>query len=361
MKKLIDIDCTKFLLILAVVLIHSNIIPYIAEQNISGANLLGFNLISLISPHLLDKTAVPTFFLISGYLLFRNVTRFTARIYFDKLRRRVKTLLVPYIIWNVICLAVFLIKVIFANCNGAGIIENGQVNWGRLLAGFWCIPSVPGTPTVFPQGYPYAFAFWFIRDLMVFVLLSPAVRLICRNKLVLIITISILVCFNIGPYGFIWFLTGAFIAKNGNLYQIFIKRISKSLFIGITVIYFVMGIFYDSFHNLDFELVINLYDFTLTCVGIVLFLKLGAMLSKFHNNPAVRLGIASTFGIYAIHQVFSTTIRTAICRYASLDTTIQVLVVYLLVFSLQVSISFTIWLVLRKMSPRLLSILTGER
>ena len=44
---------------------------------------------------------MPTFFVMSGYLFFGNVTKWNAKIYWNKQRRRAKTLLVPYIIWNI--------------------------------------------------------------------------------------------------------------------------------------------------------------------------------------------------------------------------------------------------------------------
>ena len=56
---------------------------------------------ALVVSETLVKVAMPTFFVMSGYLFFGNVTKWNAKIYWNKQRRRAKTLLVPYIIWNI--------------------------------------------------------------------------------------------------------------------------------------------------------------------------------------------------------------------------------------------------------------------
>ena len=59
-----------------------------------------YEVLKLVVSETLVKVAMPTFFVMSGYLFFVNVTEWNAKTYWNKLRRRVKTLLIPYIIWN---------------------------------------------------------------------------------------------------------------------------------------------------------------------------------------------------------------------------------------------------------------------
>ena len=49
--------------------------------------------------------ALPTFFLVSGYLMFQ---KFTINAWSDKMLRRVKRLLVPYLVWNIAFVAIYL-------------------------------------------------------------------------------------------------------------------------------------------------------------------------------------------------------------------------------------------------------------
>jgi len=60
-----------------------------------------YEVLKLMVSETLVKVAMPTFFVMSGYLFFDNVTEWNAKTYWNKLRRRVKTLLIPYIIWNI--------------------------------------------------------------------------------------------------------------------------------------------------------------------------------------------------------------------------------------------------------------------
>ena len=59
-----------------------------------------YEVLKLVVSETMVKVAMPTFFVMSGYLFFVNVTEWNAKTYWNKLRRRVKTLLIPYIIWN---------------------------------------------------------------------------------------------------------------------------------------------------------------------------------------------------------------------------------------------------------------------
>lgn len=72
-----------------------------------GYTLLGsgwdaYEVLKLMISQTLVKVAVPAFFVMSGYLFFANVEKFTEEVYWHKLRRRVKTLLIPYIVWNLL-------------------------------------------------------------------------------------------------------------------------------------------------------------------------------------------------------------------------------------------------------------------
>lgn len=61
-----------------------------------------YEVLKLMMSQTLVKVAVPAFFVMSGYLFFANVEKFTKDVYWQKLKRRVKTLLIPYIVWNLL-------------------------------------------------------------------------------------------------------------------------------------------------------------------------------------------------------------------------------------------------------------------
>lgn len=50
------------------------------------------------------QLAVPTFFFMSGYLFFIGKEEYNFNIYISKLKKKITTLVIPYIIWNLIAI-----------------------------------------------------------------------------------------------------------------------------------------------------------------------------------------------------------------------------------------------------------------
>jgi len=117
------------------------------------------------------RCAVPLFFAISGYLFFLKVPReggFTGMAYRSRVKKRVVTLLIPYLLWNLPILF-FCLK----NHLGNGF-------WEHLGCGFGLLP-LEGTNS-FEPSVPYDSPLWYVRDLFVMALLSPIVFLMVRNR-----------------------------------------------------------------------------------------------------------------------------------------------------------------------------------
>ena len=103
------------------------------------------------------------FFLISGYLFFHNIGDFLS--IKQKMRKRVQSLLVPYILWNVIFLLWYCVLGLIPS------LSDKFVN-GSIITKLIDAPWYEGLYMVFVM--PAAFQLWFLRDLLIFVLLSPA-------------------------------------------------------------------------------------------------------------------------------------------------------------------------------------------
>lgn len=116
----------------------------------------------------LMRFCVPVFFLISGFLFFAGLQEFKASDYFKKIKRRIISLLVPYLFWVLLWTFIGLLLVnLFSD------------------AGF---PQLQGTfageeYSVIKLMYlkPIPFQFWFIRDLLKLVLISPLFYLLARE------------------------------------------------------------------------------------------------------------------------------------------------------------------------------------
>ena len=88
----------------------------------------------------LPQIGVPLFFIISGFLFFYRVD-FDSNVYQKKLRKRVRTLLIPYLLWNLIAIlvhAMYQISFLFPNATQ----EEMHFSFMRILKTFFAnIPN----------------------------------------------------------------------------------------------------------------------------------------------------------------------------------------------------------------------------
>ena len=143
-----------------------------------------YEVLKIVVSQTLVKVAMPTFFVMSGYLFFANVEQFNKEIYQQKLWRRIKTLLIPYIIWNLLMAAK--LKMF-------------------SLSIFWTPANMP---------------LWFLRDLMIVSLLTPIIYIGVRKLgywlFVLLLPIYLTGIWAIqpglNPYAICFFTLGAFLS-----------------------------------------------------------------------------------------------------------------------------------------------------
>ena len=97
-KQFLAIDLTKVVLSLFVVQIHCfNLLPASASPRFYSSL---YDFCRILFSQGICRLAVPTFFLISGYLFFRNLEVWNNQIYWEKVRKRWFSLLLPYIVSN---------------------------------------------------------------------------------------------------------------------------------------------------------------------------------------------------------------------------------------------------------------------
>lgn len=191
------------------------------------------------SGHLLCDLCVPLFFILSGYFYFYDVETFSKDIFLKKTRKRVKSLLIPYLIWCFMPI----VWPIFRKIVGMVIHHHGpeqlfalitNSNW-TLLTLLWDDGS----------GMPYNFPLWFIRDLMFMCLLTPLIHYVVTEFDWKGMGILILVCLCMGripmtifhffssiPY----FMIGAYIAiKQLSPFKL-ARQLLPMSFIGLLII-----------------------------------------------------------------------------------------------------------------------------
>ena len=174
-SRLAYISQLRFPLAAMVVLIHCSMMKYIGTA--AGAEETFRMLVHGLSVGL-TSLAVPLFFAMSGYLFFHGTDRFTWEVYAEKLKRRLKTLLIPYLVWNAVALLVFWLK---------ARLGHAPMQWPLSLDLWWgCREMVPESVNAwgFSVGAmrgPLLLPMWFVRDLMLLALLSPLLHWLLKK------------------------------------------------------------------------------------------------------------------------------------------------------------------------------------
>lgn len=203
----------RFPLIVAVVIWHSRFVDITTSAGtmlIDAEQFPVYWCFSSLLSNVLVTISVPLFFLMSGYFFFRNVDNFDSKIYREKLKRRLKTLLLPYLLWNLIVVAILLLseKFIPGMMSGA---KKSVLQWGP---GDWFANLF--TP-------PIAYQFWFIRDLFVFCLLTPLFYKCLTSRIRLPFIVALIALWILGDCpilpersfgGLVFFCLGAFLSLN---------------------------------------------------------------------------------------------------------------------------------------------------
>lgn len=118
----------------------------------------------------LGETGVPGFFFISGFLFF-----YSRKPYGRKISTRMRTLLIPYVLWNSILLALYVVAY-FAGfqpeINGKPLADYDAIDYLRV---FWDRGSYDNGNFV-----PLLCPLWYIRNLLIMCVLSPVFYCLIR-------------------------------------------------------------------------------------------------------------------------------------------------------------------------------------
>ena len=159
---------------------------------------------------MMGRCAVPLFYVISGYLFFLKVPDGMASIY-GKMRKRVGTLVVPYIIG---CLFFVGFGVLMAVLPGVSKYMNSSVMplfskpVGEILRSIFYDAG---------NGSPCAFQLWFLRDLMLIVATSPLWYLCLKHLkwgfVAVVFVLTYLDVPHVPFYSLFWFVLGGQLTK----------------------------------------------------------------------------------------------------------------------------------------------------
>ena len=167
--------------------IHPDHNPHwLTMDNLSG-HPLGWVIFSVAGTFInkLAFIAVPLFFGISGYLFFQKLGTWSWEVWKEKIRSRIRTLLIPFIIFNAIC-ALSLICLSLKAGNGWSL-EGAYEGRFPFIGWLWnSVSYCQGMKNWLGMDmqlyYPLNVPLWFVRDLMVMVALSPVIYWMIRKS-----------------------------------------------------------------------------------------------------------------------------------------------------------------------------------
>lgn len=124
----------------------------------------------LISKHI-PSSCVPIFFMISGLLLFQKPVE-KLEVAYIEIKKRVRTLLIPFLFWNLLILTLSIIAIKLAPA-----ISNGGPYTVTDFSPFSIASAIFGI-----NRHPINYQFWFIRNLMLLVVLSPVFKQLSKGS-----------------------------------------------------------------------------------------------------------------------------------------------------------------------------------
>lgn len=188
------ITLLSFMLAISVIIRHTCNIDVYKLQN---------GIVFWLERILLSATSisVPAFFLISGFLFFRS---YEPSKLFDKFKRRFFGICIPYLVWNILAYLfyVFLTYIPFISEQINTYVEPLSIQ-SILLNAIWGYHNIT----------------WFLRNLMVYIIISPILYCTIRKKVPGILIISAILAVgwifhSDNIMHFIYYLLGAYISLN---------------------------------------------------------------------------------------------------------------------------------------------------
>ena len=352
------ISALRFPLLIGVVLIHCDL----TAQYLLKPGDAGFSVMYLFS-QVVCRICVPLYFLMSGLLFFRNTRGiFNAHTYKTKLTKRIKTLLIPYLLWNMAGFIFLAAKVhlpqFFPGLAGT------ELNLTSFLDSFWDFRYTEETvsdPNA-PAGVPINYPLWFIRDLIIVDILSPVIYILAnRLRYAFPIIMLILYIGNIWIYGivgleinaFTFFSIGAFLSIN-NINPIKYVRHLK----WIPIVYLLTAITDVATVGSEYNIYIHRAGIV---IGVVAVASVVSFLVQKDRIPYSKSLSNMGFFIFAFNALIASMVSSVLNDIISPESQTGIIAVYFLLLISIIAISTICYKLCQKLLPRTISILIGGR
>ena len=279
------ITSLRFLLAVIVVFIHNGVD---ADTAINYYNL-DWNepnhiiWLKFIICNFFGNACVPIFFLFAGFLQFQKDDEYSVL-----LKKRAKTIVTPFVLWTLLnVLLIFIAQQIpsfsslfYGNSN---IVKNWTIaDWINL---FW---------THINASYPLIGPFWFLRDLILLIIISPVLKFFAR-KMPFVSGIIIILCYFKGlPLGFgtalFFYMSGFYFSEYKVSFFSIADKITWLEYILLMILFIIITKIFSVFINFG------------TIICCLFFFKLSGLIIKNNKLYIITEYLANfSFFLYAIH------------------------------------------------------------
>jgi peptidoglycan/LPS O-acetylase OafA/YrhL len=298
----------------------------------------------------MGETGVPGFFFISGFLFFLS-----KKSYSQKLKTRVHTLLIPFLLWNTFLILLYVI---------AYVLGHPQDIYGRSLADYHFIDYLRlyWDRGAFDNGnfVPLLCPLWYIRNLLIMSILSPLLYYItrfARELFLVIIAVWWLMSYHNAfiPQTVLFFSLGAYFSIH-NINPLKIVAEHRTFFLSS----FVFFAFADLVSHLSSGTPINLQLHRLALIFNIPALFLLANYCARHGYTNAQLSNAA-FIVFCVHYPIVVVIRkVSIAKFADASDYVHILLYFVCVIIATI-ISLGIYQLLDRYFPKTKKILSGNR
>ncbi len=296
--------------------------------------------------------AVPLFFFMSGYLFFYRL-EWSGPAFKKKVQSRVFTLLIPFLFWNILYLGLYAIAQelpITAQYLSGGVPRITELSIGGY---FNMIFGVTRSPI--------AFQFWFIRDLMVMVVLTPLFHLMHKKtsiSLVFLFIFFIVWFFNKlsiipDPQSVFFFFAGSILAVQKK--SIFWLDRYGLVILAICLVLFTMDTL---FHEHSFGYMLHR---AAIATGVFAGLYASRVLLYKKVEPLFMWLGSVSFFIFAFHEPLQGFIQRVIIKLYTPTDDLTKLLYFFAIPLLVIAISLVVIKLLSSTLPRYTAIITGQR
>lgn len=342
------IGCSRILLCILVVYVHARMLsdyPVAVDDWVTCyIKAISFGLAA---------TAVPLFMMFSGYLLgfkfLREGLSFCS--YKMNLKKKTKSLLVPYLAWNILCFLLILVRHHL----------NSEVYIPTLWEVFYGI-SENNSSLITPADGPL----WFVRDLIIFNLFSPVFYVVMhfmKQKGLLVLSIIYMLSHLLKGIPFLGvmipFMLGWSLVYHDTL---FLKVKKPFLLYAVLILVFVISsspIFGDDWFSYSSHLLNPLFGMLFAC-------SLYQFIGRMHDSQKQKIDSLAmySFFIFASHGVYARlltkTISFVLFKF-NLDYNISLFISYTITPFIIVVLSIIMCKMLNKYSHPIYMVLSGGR